>query len=72
MPTYNETITISAKVDITPAALEAVVENAKQLTGRNEKGHYRVDTAEKVNEMISKFLAKYDFESFAKDIDNYD
>ena len=54
-----------------PRALESIVDNAKKLAGRNEKGHYKVDTADKVSEMISCFLLEHDFESFTKDIENY-
>ena len=67
----KETITVNVNVDVTPGALEAIVSNAKKLAGRNEKGHYKVDTADKVSEMISCFLLDHDFESYTKDIGNY-
>ena len=67
----KNTLAVSVVVEITPAALQAVVENAKRLAGRNEKGHYNVDTADKVGEMISRFLAQNDFESFVNDPENY-
>lgn len=65
------TVRVHVNVEITAAALQAVVQNAKQVVGRNAKGHYRVDTADKVAEMISRFLAEKDFTAFARDIDNY-
>ncbi len=71
MTEKNNLITINAKLDIATGALQAVVENARQITGRNEKGHYKVDTADMVGEMISRFLLENDFESFARNIDNY-
>ncbi|MEA2059505.1 MAG: hypothetical protein U9P10_03065 [Thermodesulfobacteriota bacterium] len=64
-------ITINANIDITVEALQAVVANAKKIAGSDEKGVYRVDTADKVSEMITVFLAEKDFESFAMDIENY-
>ncbi|MBW1894102.1 MAG: hypothetical protein JRI91_10470 [Deltaproteobacteria bacterium] len=67
----KETITVHVNVDITPEALQSIVENAKNLAGRNEKGHYKVDTADKVSEMISRFLLENDFESFTQNIENY-
>ncbi|GBC59553.1 hypothetical protein DENIS_0492 [Desulfonema ishimotonii] len=67
----RETLMINANIEITAAALEAIVRNAKQIVGRNEKGHYRVDTADKVGEMISQFLFEKDFESYAEDIENF-
>ncbi len=57
-------------MEITATALQAIVENAKQITGRNSKGVYRVDTADKVSQVISRFLLENDFENYAKDIEN--
>jgi hypothetical protein len=67
----ENTLAVNVVIEITPAALQAVVENAKRLAGRNEKGHYTVDTADKVGEMISRFLAQNDFEGFVNDPGNY-
>jgi hypothetical protein len=64
-------IVVRANVELTPEALQAIVQNAKAMTGPDEKGVYRVDTADKVSEMISKFLLEKDFESYAKDPANY-
>jgi len=67
----TDTIVVSARVEMTTAALQAIVANTKRLTQPDAKGHYRVDTADKVGEMISRFLLERDFETFVKDIDNY-
>ena len=67
----NNSLAVNVVIELTPAALQAIVENAKRLTGRNEKGHYKVDTADKVGEMVSLFLAEKDFESFVKNPENY-
>ena len=67
----NETIKVHVNVEITPASLQAIVKNAKEIAGRDEKGVYRVDTADKVSEMITKFLLENDFESFVMDINNF-
>jgi len=71
MAEFIETITVNVNIDLTPGALEAIVSNAKKVAGRNQKGHYRVDTADKVSEMISFFLMERDFETYVKDIGNY-
>ena len=71
MTTDKDLITVRAIVDMTTASLEAIVENAKEIAGRDEKGRYRVDTADKVGEMISRFLLEKDFESYVKNIDNF-
>ncbi len=67
----SDTITINAVVDMPTTALKDIVKMAKQLTGRDEKGVYRVDTADVVGAMISGFLIEEDFESYVKNRDNY-
>ena len=71
MNKQDNTIAVNVVIDLTPNALQAIVENAKRITGRNEKGHYKVDTADKVGEMISRFLIEKDFESYAQNPDSY-
>jgi len=67
----KDMITVHVNVEITTASLQTIVENVKQLAGRDEKGVYRVDTADKVSEMISRFLFDNDFEGYVKHIENY-
>ena len=67
----QETIAVKVVVEMTPASLQAIVEHAKRLAGRNEKGHYHIDTADKVGEMITRFLLEKDFENFVTDSSNY-
>ena len=71
MHKQDNTIAVNVVIELTPNALQAIVENAKRITGRNEKGHYKVDTADKVGEMISRFLIEKDFESYAQNPDSY-
>jgi DNA repair protein RadC len=71
MPQSEDTIAVNVVVEMTTASLKAIVENAKRLSGRNEKGHYTVDTADKVSEMISRFLLEKNFEHFVKTTENY-
>ena len=66
----KERIAVHVNVEITVTALQAIVENAKRITCRDEKGVYRIDTADMVSKTISRFLLKNDFESYAKDIEN--
>ena len=72
MANSGEMITINATLDIPAAALQAVVENARQKVGKDEKGAYRVDTYEKLGEMISRFLVEKDFLAYVQDIENFD
>ena len=71
MTDAEDTIEVRANVFMTTESLKAIVENARKKAGRNEKGHYSVDTAAVVNRMITRFLLEMDFESFAKDGKNY-
>jgi len=71
LDTSDDMITINARIEIPAAALQAVVDNARQIVGKDEKGVYRVDTHEKLCEMISAFLAKNNFLSYVQDINNY-
>ncbi len=71
MSDSRQTLLVKANVEVTPETLQAIVQNAKEMAGPDEKGVYRVDTAEMVSEMISKFLLEKDFEAFARDIANY-
>ena len=71
MNELKEIITVHVNIDLTAASLQAIVENAKKIVGHDEKGVYRVDTAEWVNNMVSRFLLENDFERYAKNIENY-
>ena len=71
MDNSKETVVVNANLEITTTSLQAIVNNSKKIAGRNEKGVYRVDTADKVSKIISRFLLENDFENFAMNIDNY-
>jgi len=71
MSKKSKTLPVHVVVDIRPSALEAIVENIKKIVGPDRKGIYRVDTADKVGEIISRFLLEKDFEGYVKDIRNY-
>ena len=71
MPQSKDLVAVRAVVEMTSVSLEAIVANAKRLSRRNDKGHYTIDTADKVGEMISRFLLENDFESFVKTPENY-
>ena len=68
----KDTIAVNVVVEITPESLQTIVEHAKRMVGRNEKGHYQVDTADKVSEMISRFLMEKDFEAYVANPQNYE
>ena len=68
----RNSVIINANIEISGQALETIVDTAKKITGRNSKGHYRIDSADLVNRMISKFLVNKDFESYVQDLSNYE
>jgi hypothetical protein len=68
MATSNDLISIRVNVDITAPSLQAIVENAKKTTSPDEKGVFRVDTADWAGKVISDFLKKNDFETYTKNI----
>ena len=63
---------VQANVKMTLASLQAIVENAKKIAGISDKRYYTVDTADKINEMIFRFLLEKDFESYVMNIENYE
>ena len=69
MSEVKDTITVHLNVEMTTQSLETIVENAKKKAGRDEKGIYRIDTADKVSEMVSRFLLEKDFEGYVKNRD---
>jgi hypothetical protein len=71
MQENHDTITVSSLVTMTTVSLQTIVANAKALSGPDAKGHYRVDTAEIVNRLVSKFLLEKNFEGFVSDTENY-
>ena len=71
MTESKDMILVHVNVEITVASLQTIVENVKRIAGRDKNGVYRVDTADKVSEMISRFLFDNDFEAYVKDIENY-
>ena len=71
MPYSEDLLRVHVNVEIPASALSAIVENAKQVAGTDPDGQYRIDTAAKVGEMISRFLAEFDFESYVRDIRHF-
>ena len=71
MSENQDLLSVNANVSITVSTLQAIVANAKKKAGKDERGLYRVDTADAVSDMITKFLLENDFEAYAMDEDNY-
>ena len=54
-----DTIEVRANVIITTASLKAIVENMKKIAGQDEKGHYKVDTAEMTGTFVHNVQSVY-------------
>jgi len=67
----DDRVLISARIEVPAAALQVIVETARQMTGRNQKGHYQVDTADLVNRLLSRFVIEKDFVGYVSDRGNY-
>lgn len=67
----SDMLSVHVNIRISANALQAIVANAKRTAPKSPDGTYRVDTADYVGKMVSRFLAERDFDSFVMDIDNY-
>ena len=68
MPIDNNKLRVHVNVEISADALQAIVNHAKKNADKDANGVYRVDTADQVSAVISKFLKEKDFESYAQNL----
>jgi hypothetical protein len=71
MSESNPLIRVHVNIELSAASLQAVVANSKMKAGTDEKGRYRVDTADALAALISTFLREKGFDKFVRDVDNY-
>jgi len=69
--TRSDKLIVHVNVEISAAALQAIVANAKHLAAKDSEGICRVDTADQLSIMISRFLDERDFDNFVLDLNNY-
>jgi ribosome maturation factor RimP len=67
----QDKLTVHVNVEISAAALQAIVANAKKKAPKAANGTYRVDTADQVSAIISRFLDEKNFDAYVLDIDNF-
>lgn len=67
----NDRLRIHVNIEISALALQSIVANSKRLTQKGANGAYHIDTADKVSEMVTRFLDQNDFEGFVNELDNY-
>lgn len=64
-------VKVHVNIELSAESLQAVVANSKKMAGTDEKGRYRIDTADALAALISTFLRDKDFDAFVKDVKNY-
>jgi len=67
----DDKLRIHVNIEISTVALQSIVANAKRTAPQGANGVYQIDTADKVSEMVTRFLDQNDFEGFVGDINNY-
>ncbi len=70
MPQDNKVI-INTQIEIAGRTLQQIVSMAKQIQGPDAKGHFSIDTADLVSDLISRFLIDGGFEDYVADKRNY-
>jgi hypothetical protein len=71
MSNITDKLTIHVNVEISTTALQAIVANAKRLACKDADGICRVDTADQVSLMISRFLEEMNFDAYVLDPNKY-
>ena len=69
--TEDDKLRIHVNIEISTVALQSIVANAKRTAPKDASGAYHIDTADKVSEMVTRFLDQNDFEGFVGDVNNY-
>lgn len=71
MENQEDAIRVNVNIEISGDTLQKIVQTAKDIVGRNEKGYYRIDTADLLEDLLSTFIEKYGFAAYAADRNNY-
>ena len=71
MAETNGWVVVNVNIRIQNGALIKMVQNAKEIVGPDDKGRYRVDTADLLAHLVSQFLDEYDFEAYVTDRRHY-
>ena len=71
MDNNSDTVRVNVTIDIAGETLQTIVQTAKDIVGRNEKGHYRIDTADLLEDLLSAFIADKGFDAYVAESGNY-
>lgn len=67
----NEKLFVHVNVHISAEALQAIVANAKLIAAKDAEGICRVDPADQLSIMISRFLDEMEFDKYVLNLENY-
>ena len=68
----DDTVIINARNEIGGPTLHQIVSMAKKIKGPDAQGHYRIDTADLVSDLISRFLIDGGFEAYVAEKRHYE
>lgn len=71
MGKQSDTLRVNVTIDIAGETLQTIVQTAKEIVGRDEKGHYRIDTADLLEDLLSAFISDKGFDAYVADRGNY-
>ena len=71
MGNSSDTVRVNVTLAVSGETLQTIVGTAKEIVGRNEKGHYRIDTADLLEDLLSNFIADKAFDAYVADHENY-
>jgi hypothetical protein len=71
MENQGDSIRVNVNIEISGATLQKIVQTAKDIVGRNDKGHYRIDTADLLEDLLTTFVQNNGFDAYIADRDNY-
>lgn len=64
-------VRVHVNIELAATSLQTVVSNSKKNAGKDEQGRYRVDTADILSDLITKFLHEKNFDAFVQNENNY-
>ena len=71
MTDQDNTMRVNVTIEISGETLNTIVQTAKEIVGRNEKGHYRIDTADLLEDLLSNFIRENGFKDYVADQNRY-
>jgi hypothetical protein len=62
---------VNVVIHVSAAALQEVVAQCKRIGLKDANGFCRVDTSDRLGEIVSRFLKENDFDTYVRDPGNY-